>query len=83
MRCCVTQICVFLFQFFLKKYSNSFLVFPTHFCDEKNLNILDCNLKKISNSTNINSLIADKVEDHKYKFNIYLQGDKETIFFDI
>lgn len=54
-----------------------------YFCDEKNLNLLDCNLKKISNSTNIKSLIADKVEDHKYEFNIYLQGDKETVFFDI
>ena len=43
----------------------------------------NCNLKKISNSTNIKSLIADKVEDHKYEFNIYLQGDKETVFFDI
>mgnify|MGYP001315897128 FL=1 len=54
-----------------------------YFCDEKNNNILDCNLKKINNSTNIKSLIADKVEDDKYEFNIYLQGDKETIFFDI
>ena len=54
-----------------------------YFCDEKNNNILDCNLKKINNSTNIKSLIADKVEDDKYEFNIYLQGDKETLFFDI
>lgn len=54
-----------------------------YFCDEKNINILDCNFKKISNSANIKSLIADKVEDDKYEFNIYLQGDKETIFFDI
>jgi len=54
-----------------------------YFCDENNLNALDCNLKKISKNSNLQSLIADKIAENKYEFNIYLQGDKETIFFDI
>tara|TARA_B100000902_G_scaffold121678_1_gene121805 strand:+ start:583 stop:1197 length:615 start_codon:yes stop_codon:yes gene_type:complete len=54
-----------------------------YFCDENNLNKLDCNLKKMSNNSNLESLIAEKIEKNKYEFNIYLQGDKETIFFDI
>ena len=53
-----------------------------YFCDEKNINILDCNLKKISNSTNINSLIADKVDDQSINLIFIFKGTRKQ-FFDI
>ena len=28
-------------------------------------------------------LISQKIDEHKYKFDIFLQGEKETIFLDI
>ena len=40
-------------------------------------------LLSIIKTKNINSLIAQKIEKNKYLFNIFLQGDKETVFLDI
>ena len=40
-----------------------------------------CLIRKSNN--NINSLIAKKIDETCYKFDIFLQGDKETIFLDI
>ena len=53
-----------------------------YFSDENTLNKLDRNLKKITNN-NLQSLFAVNIEKYKYEFNIYLQGDKETIFFNV
>ena len=48
----------------------------------------DDNLKKdpllsIIKTKNKKSLVAKKIEKNKYLFNIFLQGDKETVFLDI
>ena len=40
-------------------------------------------LLSIIKSKNIKSLIAKKIQNDKYLFNIFLQGDKETVFLDI
>ena len=40
-------------------------------------------LKKLTNNNNLQSLFAVNIEKYKYEFNIYLQGDKETIFFNV
>ena len=32
---------------------------------------------------NVNSLIARKIKNHRYLFDIFLQGEEETIFLDI
>ena len=40
-------------------------------------------LLSIVKTKNIKSLIAKKIEKNKYLFNIFLQGDKETVFLDI
>ncbi|GIR38591.1 MAG: hypothetical protein CM15mP50_1020 [Rhodobacterales bacterium] len=53
-----------------------------YFSDENTLNKLDRNLKKLTNN-NLQSLFAVNIEKYKYEFNIYLQGDKETIFFNV
>jgi len=46
--------------------------------------ITDPLLSKVKNSRNdISSLIAKKIDDDIYLFDIFLQGDKETIFLDI
>ena len=37
---------------------------------------------KKSNS-DVSSLIANKIDDTNFIFNIFLQGDKETIFLDV
>ena len=36
-----------------------------------------------NNKGNIDSLIAKKIQKNVYIFNVFLQGDKETVFFDI
>tara|TARA_A100001011_G_C14214663_1_gene801466 strand:+ start:606 stop:1220 length:615 start_codon:yes stop_codon:yes gene_type:complete len=53
------------------------------FSDETKFNKKDYNLRKIQNHKNLNSLFARKINVNKYQFDIFLQGDKETIFFDI
>ena len=40
-------------------------------------------LLSILSSNNVNSLIAKKIKKNSYLFDIFLQGDKETIFLDI
>ena len=40
-------------------------------------------LLSIIKTKKLNSLIAKKIEENKYLFNIFLQGDKETVFLDI
>ena len=41
-------------------------------------------LSTIKNSRNdISSLVAKKIDEDIYLFDIFLQGDKETIFLDI
>ena len=40
-------------------------------------------LLSIINNCNINSLIAKKISKHSYLFDIFLQGEEETIFLDI
>ena len=40
-------------------------------------------LLSIINNRNVNSLIAKKIKNHSYLFDIFLQGKKETIFLDI
>ena len=41
-------------------------------------------LSKVKNSRNdISSLVAKKIDENIYLFDIFLQGDKETIFLDI
>ena len=39
------------------------------------LNELDTSLRS--------RLIAEKENENEYRFDIYLQGDKETVFFDV
>jgi protocatechuate 3,4-dioxygenase alpha subunit len=36
-----------------------------------------------NNKGNIDSLVAKKVQRNIYVFDIFLQGNKETVFFDI
>ena len=36
-----------------------------------------------NNKGNIDSLIAKKIQKNVYIFDVFLQGDKETVFFDI
>ena len=38
---------------------------------------------KIINNCNVNCLIAKKISKHSYLFDIFLQGEEETIFLDI
>ena len=40
-------------------------------------------LLSIISPDNVNSLIAKKIKKNSYLFDIFLQGDKETIFLDI
>ena len=40
-------------------------------------------LLSIIDDYNVNSLIAKKIKNHNYLFDIFLQGEKETIFLDI
>jgi protocatechuate 3,4-dioxygenase alpha subunit len=40
-------------------------------------------LLSIISLDNVNSLIAKKIKKSSYLFDIFLQGDKETIFLDI
>ena len=36
-----------------------------------------------NNKNDVSSLIASKIDDNSFVFNIFLQGDKETIFLDV
>ena len=37
----------------------------------------------MNNNNDISSLLAKKIDKNDYLFNVFLQGDKETIFFDL
>ena len=53
-----------------------------YFPDEEEANAADPILARIEHRTRVPTLIAEKV-DGGYRFDIHLQGEKETIFFDI
>ena len=58
-----------------------------YFSDEINANSEDPVLNSIEDEEVRNTLVASKVDDENgmtcYKFNIHLQGEKETAFFDV
>ena len=58
-----------------------------YFSDEINANSEDPVLNSIENAELRDTLVASKVDDENgmtcYKFNIHLQGEKETAFFDV
>ena len=53
-----------------------------YFSDEEEENKKDLLLNEIDTSLR-SRLIAKKENETEYRFDIYLQGDKETVFFDI
>ena len=53
-----------------------------YFSDEEEENKKDLLLNEIDTSLRAR-LIAKKENENEYRFDIYLQGDKETVFFDI
>ena len=58
-----------------------------YFSDEINANSEDPVLNSIEDAEVRDSLVASRVDDENgmtcYKFNIHLQGEKETVFFDV
>jgi protocatechuate 3,4-dioxygenase alpha subunit len=54
-----------------------------YFADEEEANAEDPILKRIEHRVRVPSLIAKLEGENTYRFDIHLQGDKETIFFDI
>ncbi len=53
-----------------------------YFPDEADANAADPILTRIEHQNRVATLIADKTGDGQYRFDIRLQGDGETIFFD-
>lgn len=54
-----------------------------YFPDEEAANADDPVLARIEHKSRIPTLIAEKIGKSEYRFDIHLQGDAETIFFDI
>jgi protocatechuate 3,4-dioxygenase alpha subunit len=54
-----------------------------YFGDEEAVNAEDPILKRIEHRIRVPTLIATKEGDNVYRFDIHLQGDQETVFFDI
>ena len=54
-----------------------------YFADEEDANAADPILKRIEHRNRIPTLLAEKTGEGQYRFDIRLQGDGETIFFDI
>ncbi|WP_069300576.1 protocatechuate 3,4-dioxygenase subunit alpha [Neptunicoccus sediminis] len=54
-----------------------------YFADETEANAADPILTRIEHQNRIPTLLAEKSADGSYRFDIHLQGPKETIFFDI
>lgn len=54
-----------------------------YFADEETANSVDPLLTRIEHQNRIPTLLAQKQEDETYRFDIHLQGENETIFFDI
>ena len=53
-----------------------------YFSDEEEENKKDLLLNEIDTSLR-SRLIAEKENENEYRFDIYLQGDKESVFFDV
>ena len=53
-----------------------------YFSDEEEENKKDLLLNELDTSLR-DRLIAEKENENEYRFDIYLQGDKETVFFDV
>jgi protocatechuate 3,4-dioxygenase alpha subunit len=53
-----------------------------YFADEEAANAEDPVLARIEHRVRVPTLIAAGEGDH-YRFDIYLQGERETVFFDI
>tara|TARA_X000000368_G_scaffold367236_1_gene314447 strand:- start:606 stop:773 length:168 start_codon:yes stop_codon:yes gene_type:complete len=54
-----------------------------YFGDEHSLNEKDPLLQELKDTKRIRTLMARKITENSYEFNIYLQGENETIFFEI
>jgi protocatechuate 3,4-dioxygenase alpha subunit len=54
-----------------------------YFEDEPTANAADPILSRIEHQNRVRTLLAAKQDDGTYRFDIYLQGPLETIFFDI
>jgi protocatechuate 3,4-dioxygenase alpha subunit len=62
---------------------NSGLLTRLYFSDEADANNLDAMLAAIQPPHRVETLLAKKVADNHYQFDIYLQGELETVFFDL
>jgi protocatechuate 3,4-dioxygenase, alpha subunit len=54
-----------------------------YFGDESEANVADPVLARIEHKSRAATLIADKLDHGSYRFDMRLQGDTETVFFDI
>jgi protocatechuate 3,4-dioxygenase alpha subunit len=54
-----------------------------YFPEEEAANAADPVLARVEHKTRLATLIAKKEEGSVYRFDIHLQGEKETVFFDI
>lgn len=54
-----------------------------YFPEEEQMNSSDPILARIEHRSRVASLIAQKEDDNTYRFDIYLQGEKETVFLDV
>jgi protocatechuate 3,4-dioxygenase alpha subunit len=53
-----------------------------YFADEEKANAQDPVLARIEHRARVSTLIAERQDDGRYLFDIRLQGEKETVFFD-
>lgn len=54
-----------------------------YFADEPKANATDPILSRIEHQNRVPTLLAQKETENQYRFDIHLQGEHETIFFDI
>lgn len=54
-----------------------------YFPDEEKANAADPVLARIEQKSRVATLVAQKEEGNVYRFDIRLQGEGETVFFDI
>ncbi|MEM9585583.1 MAG: protocatechuate 3,4-dioxygenase subunit alpha [Pseudomonadota bacterium] len=54
-----------------------------YFPEDTGLHAQDPVLAMIEDKSRVQTLIATKRDDNMYRFNIYLQGPEETVFFDV
>jgi protocatechuate 3,4-dioxygenase, alpha subunit len=62
---------------------NTGLLTRLYFPDEEDANNLDAMLKAVQPQHRIETLVAKKMAENLYQFDIYLQGEFETVFFDL